>query len=248
MTDQFNSRASAARPFVSAVYHLVEGEKPIAELPAVCPYADLSEPFCCQVTAKYHRDRTTGPEFPLLVAHCKAHGHDFTIYPAGHVPYGRQAIAPLALDGSLLQHGDGEAHAGEPMWAGTVVEAAVDADRGRLWDKSSPSRDVFRRRTQWLSLVANLLGLVTVDARSRERISEQLSLAALDVMDAARVYEGARGLHDRGRVIVGLLDHIPVRRRFCDDLLVCGALIGRWGRPLWWEAGGPLGGVLRALC
>jgi hypothetical protein len=136
------------------------------------------------------------------------------------------------------------------MWSGTVIDAALDADRGRLWAKSSPSGDAFRRRTQgrWLSLAASLLGLVSVDARSRERIAEQLGLAALEVMDAARVYKCARGLRDRSRVIVGLVDQLPLRRRLCDDLLVCGALIGRWGQPLRWEAGGPLGGVLRALC
>ena len=250
MTNQIGSRASATRPFVIAVYHLFKGEKPIAELPKVCPYADLSEPSGCRVTASYHRERKTGPQFPLLVARCKDHGHDFTVYPSGHVPYGRKAIAPSALDGSILQHGEGEDDAGEPMWSETVVDAAVDAGQGRLWAKSSPSRDAFRRRTQgnWLSLAASLLGLVAQDARSRERLSEQLGIAALAVMDAARMYERARGLHDRGRVIVALVDKLPLRRRLCDDLLVCGALIGRWGRPLRWEAGGPLGGVLRALC
>ena len=108
----------------------------------------------------------------------------------------------------------------------------------------------FRRRTQnrWLSLVASLLGLVAQDDRSRERIAEQLGIAALDAMDAARVYACAHGLRDRGRVIVGLVGKLRLTRRLCDDLLVCGSLIGRWGQPLRWQAGGPLGGVLRELC
>jgi hypothetical protein len=250
MTVQISSRASATRPFVVVEYKLIEGENPVAELPKVCPYADSSDACRCQVAGNYYRDRQTGPEFPLLVAQCRFHRHDFTLYPEGHVPYGRKALAPSALDGAMLQHGEGEDDAGLPMWSETVVDAALDADQGRLWAKSSPSRDEFRRRTQgrWLSLVASLLGLVAQDSRSREQIAEQLGLAALEVMDAARVYTCARGLTERGRVIVGLVDRLPKRRRLYDDLLVCGALIGHWGRPMRWEAGGPLGGVLRALC
>lgn len=249
MTDQFSSRASATRPFVIAAYHLIEGERPVAEVPAVCPWAELSASRQCRVTVKYHRDRKTGPEFPILVACCKTHGRSFAVYPPGHVPYGRKAIVPSGLDGSLLQHAEGEQDAGEPAWAGTVVDAAVDAAQGRLWDTSSPSRDSFRRRTQgrWLSLVASLLGLAAVDERSRERLAEQIGIAALDVMEAARAFERSLGLRDRGTAIVGLLGKLPVGQRLCDDLLVCGAIIGRWGRPLRWEVGGPLGGVMRAL-
>lgn len=249
MTAQIVSRVSAARPFVIAAYHLIEGERPVAEIPAVCPWAEPSESRQCRVTAKYHRDRKTGPEFPILVAYCKAHGRSFAVYPPGHVPYGRKAITPSGLDSSLLQHAEGEQDAGEPAWTRTVADAAVDAAQGRLWDKSSQSRDSWSRRTQgrWLSLVASLLGLVAVDDRSRERLAEQIGVAALDVMEAARAFERSLGLRDRGKAIVELLGKLPVSQRLCDDLLVCGAVIGRWGRPLRWEVGGPLGGVLRAL-
>lgn len=46
----------------------------------------------CRVSLHDHRRRKTGPEHPLAVVRCRAHGQSYTIYPTGFVPYGRQRL------------------------------------------------------------------------------------------------------------------------------------------------------------
>ena len=62
----------------------------------------------CRLSVDHRRARKTGPCFPITVMRCREHGHSFTLYPPGHVPYGRRAVAPVAVDGSLVQGEDGE--------------------------------------------------------------------------------------------------------------------------------------------
>jgi len=71
------------------------------------------------------------------------HGHAFTLYPHGHVPYGREAIAPVALDGAPLvaaaagamaereARGSGRVGtAAAERFAPTCFKAALDAAAG----------------------------------------------------------------------------------------------------------------------
>jgi hypothetical protein len=197
----------------------------------------------------HYRERKTGPKLALAVARFRVHLHAFTLYPAGHVPYGRRAVAPAAPDGSVLWRGDAERGQDAPAWETTVFEAGLDARRGLRWSRSSPSKDSRRRRTQdrMLVLGATLLGLAEMDSGTRERIAERLGVACLEVLDRARGYRWAQTFRVQGRLIVESLERLPVRRSLCDDLLVCGAIAGLWGRPSRWDPGGPAGGVLRPL-
>jgi len=82
----------------------------------------------CRLVCDHYRPRKTGPRFPVLVVCCRVHGIAFTLYPPGHVPYGRAPIAPVAPDGSPWA-GTGESH----PFAGTLFDAALDAAAGEAW-------------------------------------------------------------------------------------------------------------------
>lgn len=215
-------------------------------MPARCLQARDSDEDC-DVVFHCHRERMTGPEFPLAVARCLVHGHSFTIYPPGHVPYGRKAAAPATLDGEVLRHGSGEREAGRPAWDGTIFAAATDAAESRLWDRDSGRSWQLRTQGRWLVLGATMLGLTAAEDRVREQIAERLGVAAMDLIAEARAYRTATGPRARALAITRTLERLPIRRCLCDDLLVCGAIAGLWGRPSRWDPGGPRGGVLRAL-
>jgi hypothetical protein len=91
---------------------------------------------------------------------------------------------------------------------------------------------------------ATVLGLIGVEQREREQIAERLGVAGMDLIEAARSYTSASRWHERGRVLTRLLETLPIRRSLCDEVLVCGAIAGLWGRPSRWDPGGPLGGVM----
>ena len=76
-------------------------EPVLPELPTVGPCRDWDE-RACHIYFDHDRDRKTGPDFPLRVARCVTHKKGFTIYPPGYAPYGRQRLAPVAPDGSLV--------------------------------------------------------------------------------------------------------------------------------------------------
>ncbi len=58
-----------------------------------CPLAPVGE--TCRLRKHDFRDRKTGPRFGLRILYCSTHQRYFTVYPPGHVPYGRQAVAPI---------------------------------------------------------------------------------------------------------------------------------------------------------
>jgi len=85
-------------PFVCAPYVADEnGKFRPAEKITQCPWAKGSEP--CRIRKHDFRGRKTGPGIPIRILRCKSHGLYFTVYPMGHMPYGRQAIAAVDLRG-----------------------------------------------------------------------------------------------------------------------------------------------------
>lgn len=89
------------RPFISAPYSADEQGRyrPSARIDQ-CPWAQGRQR--CQLEKHDFRRRKTGPEVPLRVLRCHTHGHDFTVYPPGHVPYGRVALVPVDLQGEPI--------------------------------------------------------------------------------------------------------------------------------------------------
>ena len=187
----------------------------------------------CRVFVDHYRDRKTGPGFPVAVVGCSRHPQGrFTLYPPGHVPYGRQAVVPCSPSGPLLR----EAATGHPLWQATLVGAALDAAEGRRWPSHSPADDERRRRTQGcrLARAGHLLGVhPELDARCRERIATRLQVPTLTLREAARGW--APSWQARGAAIRAVLMALPVDGGLLDRLLAAGAVSGLWPSPQRWD-------------
>ena len=204
----------------------------LPERPQVCPWAPAGAE--CRIVVEHWRPRKTGPAHALLVVSCRNHGRAFTLYPCGHVPYGRVAIAPVREDGTPLSDRD---------FSLTVFGAALDAGAGKLWRREQPERsssaiDGMHYRTQgrWLERSEALLGLGAELAQSAQAvIAGRLGLSTLELRDAARAVQRAGRTRERGALTNDLLDRIEVRPSILDAILIAGALAGQWGPPIRWE-------------
>jgi len=84
----------------------------------------------CKLNVNHRRERSTGPCFALTVMRCRPHRRGFTLYPPGHVPYGRIGVAAVAPDGSPIHGSDGA-----ERYRGTLFEASVDAAEQKAWHR-----------------------------------------------------------------------------------------------------------------
>ncbi len=97
---------STSRSFVVTPYRPDAKGVLEPDLPTCCIHR-VPGGEACDLVVGHLRDRKTGPRFPLTVLRCRVHGCAFTLYPPGHVPYGRRRVAPVDLVG----HAIGEAGA-----------------------------------------------------------------------------------------------------------------------------------------
>lgn len=186
----------------------------------------------CRIRVHHVRDRKTGPCFPITVVHCLKHGRAFTLYPLGHVPYGRVAIAPVGADGEPL--------CGERLdpWRSTLFVAALDAASGRAWTRTASAGSRWETQLDYLDRGAGLVGLRPgLEASVGERIACALDVPRLVQMEAARRYQAARGYRARGSAVVAILECLRSERCLCDRLLAAGALGGCWGTVTRWDPG-----------
>ena len=177
-------------------------------MPAYGP-CGLGAGDACHLVVDHHRPRKTGPCFPLAVLRCTTHGRAFTLYPPGHVPYGRRAIAPVAADGSLVRADDldearprGAGHEVEPdeqvvspealAFSGTVFDAALDAACGRIWQRDHLPGGTDRwwsTQGRWIERALLLLGLARTSGLRPPLDSEEVMRLQEDKhcsIDAAR--------------------------------------------------------------
>lgn len=179
----------------------------------------------CDLRLHGYRARKTGPPFPLAVVRCVRHGGQaFTVYPPGHVPYGRVAIVP-----------DGEGRTRPIAPCGTMWDAAHDAAEGRRWplDGTAPAD----RRTQgrWLERGAALLGLELIPGDpAEELVAAALRAPLVTLREARSRYASAEGWTGRAEAILHALGAIERPA----GLLVAGHIAGLWGRPSRWDPGG----------
>ncbi len=248
-----------ARPFVFAAYRADDHGVWVPDDLLECPY---SNGVSCQIRLHHFRDRKTGPAHPLAVLECLAHGHAFTVYPPGHVPYGRRLVAPVAEDGSLLRQAADELpdSARRPLaWKQTLFVAALDAVRGVGWPRLEWTWGEERRlplatpglwatQLRWLRRGEALLGITPeMEPSTREQLAWQLGVPCLVLIAAEQSLAQARGYRSRGSAMVRVLQQLPARPRLVDDLVAAGYVAGLWGRPSRWDPGGAGGGVLRPL-
>lgn len=193
-------------------------------LPERCVFAAATE--TCSLFVDHRRPRKTGPGFPLAVVGCTRHSQGrYTLYPPGHVPYGRQAVVPCGPSGSLLR----DTTTGQAVWQATLFDAATDAADGQRWPADSPADDERRRRTQGcrLDLTGKLLGVhPELKARTRERIATHLRVPTMMLRTVAG--EWATSWMARGAAILAVLRALPVDESLLDRILAAGAVTDAW--------------------
>jgi hypothetical protein len=105
----------------------------------------------CELVVHHRRARKTGPQILVTLVHCQTHRRAFTLYPLGHVPYGRVAVAPVGLDGEVLFSMEGESLADgkrSPAWRATrfgpafaaIHDPTVKLTDPRWWVTETPER------------------------------------------------------------------------------------------------------------
>lgn len=242
------SAADARRPFIVVPYAVDAQGRLVASMPSSCPWHESGD-GACRLRVDHHRERKTGPCFALAVVRCGPHGRAFTLYPPGHVPYGRLAIAPVSPDGALVrdepsrENTPGEAPVAPPDWPSTVFGAAVDAAAGRAWPRAHPAHPA-HWRTQRRRLVrgARLIGIAPRTAadelRHREGMARRLGVPTLLLVGQARRWSEARGYQERGSAIALVLAEMEASRTISDRLMCAGEIEGLWGVPSRWDPGG----------
>ena len=189
--------------FATTNYEADEDGTLHAVLPSRCVYATGKQ--TCAMFVDHYRKRKTGPCYPVAVVGCRVHGRRrYTLYPAGHYPYGLVAVVPYSAGGELLL----EADSGGPPWQATLFGAAQDAAQGQMWPSEQnwwQRRDARRRRTQGrrLEMDGRLTGVSGgLEEREREQIATRLGVATMTVISGARRW--GRSWQSRGAAIVAI--------------------------------------------
>jgi len=217
-------------------------------MPRSCVYASMGDATCV-LTVHHRRERKTGPQIPVTVLQCRTHRGAFTLYPLGHVPYGRLAVAPVAFDGQVVfsTEREPESEAGDkprPAWRATQFASAFAAIHEQRVKLTDPRWWATEAQDQ-LAHGATLLGIhPELSAPDADAISFRLEIPRLELRQAAAAYERGRGRAARGRVLVGVLGRLG-ETRLLDRVLAAGASAGCWGTVTRWDAasGGASGRV-----
>lgn len=186
------------------------------------------------MVVNHHRHRKTGPRHPVLVAECRPHGIAFSVYPPGHVPYGRKPLVRLAPDGNEVQRDPVDASAAESL-EGTLFEAAADAAGGRAWARAEQLPETgpwWNTQRRHLDVAEQLLGLSShFDERQRLQIATALQVSLLDLTAAAASLRDSSGYRSHGAATLSVLELMKVRPCLLQRLMRAGQMAGRWGVP-----------------
>ena len=87
-----------ALPLATTNYEADEDGTLHAVLPSRCVYATGEQ--TCAMFVDHYRKRKTGPCYAVAVVGCRV--RRYTLYAAGHYPYGRVAVVPYSASGELL--------------------------------------------------------------------------------------------------------------------------------------------------
>ncbi len=201
--------------------------------------------MACRVGPDHWRPRKTGPRFALQVMHCHSHGLAFTLYPPGHVPYGRRLVAPVSPDGQLMHPAPGTDRV--QGFRGTVFDAAIDLAEGSRWPRTwerAAAEPGHEHTTQWrwIHRLARLIGVApALSERTRHAVARALGIPTLVMREQAR---SATDLTRIACAIVALLSHLPQGPTVLTALLASGAEVGLWGQVERWD---PTHRVLRSI-
>lgn len=205
-------------------------------MPPSCLHAATGDDACV-VVVHHMRDRKTGPRIPVTVLQCRTHRRAFTLYPLGHIPYGRLAVAPVGLDGEVVCSTQSESPVGgtcQPAWHTTLFgpafaaihEPTIKLTDPRWWATAAPER---------LAQGAAILGVhPALSVEAADAIAFRLEIPRLVLRQAAGEYDRARGRAARGQVLVAVLDQLG-DACLLDRVLAAGACAGCWGTVTRWD-------------
>jgi hypothetical protein len=191
----------------------------------------------CRIRVNHWRSRKTGPRFALCIVECVTHRCIFTLYPPGHMPYGRVAMAPVAVDGEPLRD-----VAGGCAWDLTLFRAARDAARGIAWPRVLGPGDAARGQESWrtqrrrIVVAALLLGALAESTHTQPAVAEKLGIPTLVVRDTSAAFQtpGWRRYGARGRALVPVLDALAPDCML-ERLHAAGVLVEMWGVARRWD-------------
>ncbi len=198
-----------------------------------CPYAVGGE--LCTIEGHSFRDRKTGPQIPLLVLYCGQHKVHFTLYPPGHVPYGRSSLAAVDLGGKAVERLEPEPGLSCVSRQEVLFEAAVDAARGHCWE-SEPIEDLGRPRyptqRRRIARCSRLLGLAEeLEEPIVEQIRDYLGISGIDHEQGRFRFQSAKSLTSRGAAIADVCQQSVGDESLVPRLLATGHLSDLWGHP-----------------
>ena len=171
---------------------------------------------------------------------CLTHRRGFTLYPPGHLPYGRLSMAPVFPDGAPI--GDGP-----DRFVGTVFAAAFDAARGVLWPRESDGARCWPTMCRRLKVAEIWLGVAPdLCEMEREERAADLDVDLLPLLSGAAAIRAAPGYKSRAGAVVKILEEMPKGRPLLECLLRAGHAAGLIGEPLVpVRPGGPLRSLAR---
>jgi hypothetical protein len=165
---------------------------------------------------------------------CGTHEVGFTLYPPGHVPYGRVSLAPVAPDGRTIIDGPRGAQAFE----GTVFAAALDASKGMAWDREREggSDRWWGTQGQRVALALGICGVAPeLGEAEREAVAAVLGVELLHLREQAQKVVAAPGYRRRGEGVCAVLERLTEGPCVLSRLMASGHLAGFWGPPLRWD-------------
>jgi hypothetical protein len=233
------SRGTARTGFIVTAYRPNDEGVLVPDMPSQCPCFQ-ERTLACELTQHHLRARTTGPCFPLTVVYCRTHRKAFTLYPPGHVPYGRRLIAPVAENGDWVRPEKplGRKSERPEFFRGTRFDAALDAQKKIPWRREPPNRAGLWWPTQGRHLERALSWLGVSPSQEddlRSAIAETLDVATLTLLQQAEKIQDRPGYQSRGRGICAVLSALPQRPCLLDRLAHAGHLAGLWPTPLRWD-------------
>lgn len=222
----------ARRFFIIAEYRDQGSELLEPSGPLVAPCGEEGDGACVVVRHSW-RERKTGPCFPLLVVRCLSHGRSFSVYPPGHVPYGRRAIARVGFDGSAVRD---EPDSKEEL-ARTLFEAAEDAAAGIAWGREASGGGSRSTQSRQMEKAARLLGIAAGGTSVDPAVqAEVLAVDTLLLLEQRAKLLGRPGYVERGAALMKVLLSVEKGPCLVDRLAEAGFRAGLWGRPTRWDA------------
>jgi hypothetical protein len=224
--------ASSSLPFLVTAYLPDDaGAWVPSVMPTICPGSGGAG-AACRISLDHRRARKTGPCVPVTVLSCSTHDRRFTIYPCGHVPYGREAVAPVDLDGRALSVATVDAALTVPdpcaSWGQTRFAAVLDAAKGKAWPRDGPGSS-WTTQLRRLDELAALLGLdPTPSPGLGEELARLIDVPRLSLIDDGHRLAEAHGYEERGVTLVETLERASRGRCILERVLACGALVGLW--------------------